>query len=173
MPVQALVLGGARSGKSALAEGLVRDLGGRSVLYVATADLSGYDADLARRVEAHRARRPLSWETFEVGDDTLVGVAEKAESFAAVLLDSLTLWVAAKMPRGEGEVLEELEAFLTNARGLDAGLVVVSDEVGMGVVPETPAGREFRDLLGLANARVAAAAREVHLCVAGVGVRIK
>jgi adenosylcobinamide kinase / adenosylcobinamide-phosphate guanylyltransferase len=171
MAIQALVLGGARSGKSALAEDLAFNLGGDSVLYVATADLTADDADLARRVEAHRQRRPISWKTFEVANGGLQGVAEEAGGFAGVLLDSLTLWVAARM--AAGDALDELVEFLEAAQDLKTRFVVVSDEVGMGVVPETPAGREFRDLLGLANARVAASAREVHLCVAGVGLRIK
>ena len=171
MAIQALILGGARSGKSALAEGMARGLGGESVLYVATADLSADDPDLGRRVEAHRLRRPGSWRTFEVGEGGLREVVEKADGFEAVLFDSLTLWVSARM--SGGGALEELAGFLRETEGCTASFVVVSDEVGLGVVPETPAGREFRDLLGLANAWVAAAAREVHLCVAGIGVRIK
>lgn len=166
------MLGGARSGKSALAEGMARDLGGDRVLYVATADLTTPDPGLARRVEAHKDRRPRTWETLEVGDGDLRPATEAAPAFAAVLLDSLTLWIAARMPDDEA-ALDELAEFLEVAQHLETQFVVVSDEVGMGVVPETSAGREFRDLLGLANARAAAAAWEVHLCVAGVGVRIK
>jgi adenosyl cobinamide kinase/adenosyl cobinamide phosphate guanylyltransferase len=97
---------------------------------------------------------------------------DASSGFVAVLLDSLTLWVAVKMEDDEA-ALHELDGFLEAARGSEARFVVVSDEVGMGVVPETAAGREFRDLLGLANARVAAEAAEVHLCVAGIGMRIK
>jgi adenosyl cobinamide kinase/adenosyl cobinamide phosphate guanylyltransferase len=166
------VLGGARSGKSAFAETMVRGLGGDRVLYVATVDLVASDPELARRVQAHRDRRPGTWETLELGDGELTRAAEAAPRFAAALLDSLTLWIAARMDDGD-EVLAELAGFVEVAEALETPFVVVSDEVGMGVVPEIAAGREFRDLLGLANARVAAAAREVHLCVAGIGVRIK
>lgn len=150
----------------------MRELGGEHVLYVATADMTASDPDLAQRVEAHRNRRPSTWVTLEVGDGGLTRAAEAASGFAATLLDSVTLWIAARMDDGDG-AMEELARFIDAAEALETPFVVVSDEVGMGVVPETTAGREFRDLLGLANARVAAAAREVHLCVAGVGVRIK
>jgi adenosylcobinamide kinase/adenosylcobinamide-phosphate guanylyltransferase len=104
----------------------------------------------------------------EVGD--LGEVLKAAEQWNAVLFDSLTLWVSA---RGEDEALAEFESFLTTAEDLAVPFVLVSDEVGLGVVPEFEEGRRFRDALGLVNQRAAAAAEEVHLCVAGVGVRIK
>ena len=77
------------------------------------------------------------------------------------------------MPGGEEETLQELDLFLEGATALGASLILVSDEVGLGVVPESDAGRSFRDLLGLANQRAAAAAEEVRLCVAGIGMRVK
>jgi len=139
------------------------------VLYVATAFL-GEDADLERRVRLHRERRPAGWGTLEIGSlDEVLGAAE---GWSAVLLDSLTLWVSAR-PGGEEETLLEFDRFLEGAGTLAAPLVLVSDEVGLGVVPESGAGRRFRDTLGLVNQRAAAAAEEVHLCVAGVGLRIK
>ncbi|HEY6580262.1 MAG TPA: bifunctional adenosylcobinamide kinase/adenosylcobinamide-phosphate guanylyltransferase [Rubrobacter sp.] len=161
------MLGGARSGKSALAERLVFSLGGGRVLYVATA-IVGDDADLKRRVGLHRDRRPDGWGTLETG--SLNEVLEAAEQWDAVLLDSLTLWVST---RAEDQALAEFEKFLAGADNLDVPFVLVSDEVGLGVVPESEAGRRFRDALGLVNQRAAAAAEEVHLCVAGVDVRIK
>jgi adenosylcobinamide kinase / adenosylcobinamide-phosphate guanylyltransferase len=127
----------------------------------------GDDEDLQRRVRLHRERRPAGWGTMEIGD--LDEILEVATKWDAVLLDSLTLWVSA---RGE-EALAEFDRFLAGAGGLAVPFVLVSDEVGLGVVPESEAGRKFRDALGLVNQRAAAAAEEVHLCVAGVGVRIK
>ena len=115
----------------------------------------------------HRERRPQGWGTLEIGD--LDEVLKAAESWDAVLLDSLTLWVSAR----EGQALAEFDRFLVLVGDLSVPLILVSDEVGLGVVPETEAGRRFRDLLGLVNQRAAAAAAEVHLCVAGVGLRIK
>jgi adenosylcobinamide kinase/adenosylcobinamide-phosphate guanylyltransferase len=157
-----------------LAEELAATLGGDSVLYVATA-LANRDEELERRVLLHRGRRPEGWGTLELGGGDLDAVLEDADRWGAVLLDSLTLWVSARMLSGEDEEasLEEFENFLVGAVALETPLVLVSDEVGLGIVPESDAERAFRDLLGLANQRVTAVAEEVHLCVAGIGVRIK
>jgi adenosylcobinamide kinase/adenosylcobinamide-phosphate guanylyltransferase len=133
---------------------------------VATA-IKGGDEDLLRRIMLHRERRSCGWGTLEIGD--LDEVLQAAERWDAVLLDSLTLWVSAR----EEPALPELERFLARARDLSVPFFLVSDEVGLGVVPESEAGRRFRDVLGLANQRAAEAAEEVHLCVAGVSVRIK
>jgi adenosylcobinamide kinase/adenosylcobinamide-phosphate guanylyltransferase len=133
---------------------------------VATAFEEG-DEDLQRRVRLHRARRPGGWGTLEIGD--LDEVLEAAERWDAVLLDSLTLWVSAR----EQQALAEFDRFLDRVGGLAVPLLLVSDEVGFGVVPGSAAGRRFRDVLGLVNQHAAAAAEEVHLCVAGVGIRIK
>jgi adenosylcobinamide kinase / adenosylcobinamide-phosphate guanylyltransferase len=134
---------------------------------VATA-LVGEDEDLQRRVRLHRERRPPGWGTLEIGD--LDAVLDAAEGWDAVLFDSLTLWVSAR----EGEhALAEFDLFLAGAGGLAVPVLLVSDEVGLGVVPESEAGRRFRDVLGLVNQRAAGAAEEVHLCVCGIGLRIK
>lgn len=144
------------------------------MLYVATA-LANRDGELDRRVLLHRDRRPAGWGTLELGGGNLEGVLEDADRWSAVLFDSLTLWVSARMLSGEeGEAsLGELDRFLDGAVALATPLVLVSDEVGLGIVPEGVTARAFRDLLGLANQRAATVAEEVHLCVAGVGVRIK
>jgi len=90
------------------------------------------------------------------------------------LFDSLTLWVSARAYDGEESgTLEQFERFLGRADALSEPLILVSDEVGLGVVPESPEGRRFRDLLGLVNQRAAVAAEEVYLCVAGIAHRIK
>jgi adenosylcobinamide kinase/adenosylcobinamide-phosphate guanylyltransferase len=146
-------------------------VGGDEVLYVATA-LAGADRDLDRRVQIHRKRRPVGWATLELGGGDLGVALEVAERWKAVLLDSLTLWVAARMPGKEG-TLEALDRFLEGAMVLATPFILVSDEVGLGVVPESEVGRTFRDTLGLVNQRAAAAAEEVHLCVAGIATRIK
>lgn len=178
MTVRAFVTGGACSGKSHFAERMARDLGGEEVLYVATAEAPENDTEMRRRVEEHRSRRPAGWSTFEISysdpGPSLAAAAEAVEGVDAVLLDSLTLWVSGRMSAGAGEeILEELDGFLSVVEGLKVRLVVVSDEVGMGLVSESPEGRRFRDLLGLANQRVAAAAEEVYLCVSGVPLRVR
>ncbi len=174
MTVRALVLGGARSGKSALAEELAAELGGSSVLYVATA-IPSRDPELEERVRQHRERRPAEWGTLELGGGDLQAVANAADGWGAVLLDSITLWVSARMIGGHDAngTLDEVERFLERATEPGTPIVLVSDEVGLGVVPENATTRAFRDLLGLVNQRVARVAEEVRLCVAGLGVRIK
>jgi adenosylcobinamide kinase / adenosylcobinamide-phosphate guanylyltransferase len=133
---------------------------------VATAILDA-DEDLRKRIRLHKERRPRGWGTLEIGD--LDEVLEVAEDWDAVLLDSLTLWVSAR----EEPALPEFERFLAGVGDLSVPFILVSDEVGLGVVPESEAGRKFRDELGLVNQRAAETADEVHLCVAGVDVRIK
>jgi len=133
---------------------------------VATAIEDG-DEDLQRRIDLHRERRPCGWGTLEIGG--LDEVLKAAERWEAVLLDSLTLWVSAR----EEPAQAEFDRFLARAGDLSVPFFLVSDEVGLGVVPESEAGRRFRDVLGLVNQRAAEAAEEVHLCVAGVGIRIK
>jgi adenosyl cobinamide kinase/adenosyl cobinamide phosphate guanylyltransferase len=160
-----LVLGGARSGKSAFAEALAGRAGG-PVAYLATAEATATDAAFAARVAAHRARRPGSWVTVEAGAG-LVGAIGQVAGDHTVLVDSLGTWVAAHPD------------FSVDAAGLCAGLaarsapvVVVSEEVGLGVHPYSEAGGRFRDALGLVNQAVAAAATEVWLVVAGRGLRL-
>lgn len=152
-----LVLGGARSGKSAVAETLAGRLGAE-VTYVATG-AAGDDADMAARIEAHRARRPATWTTVEAGSD-LVDVVRSLPG--PVLLDALGTWVAAT------------EGFAVDGDGLCGALcdrhgdtVVVSEEVGLGVHPSSESGRRFRDALGTLNQAVAAVADDVLLVVAG------
>ena len=123
----------------------------------------------------HRERRPTGWETLELGSGELDAALKAAERWRAVLVDSLTLWVSARMLDGEAEeeTLEVFGRFLEGAGVLATPFILVSDEVGLGVVPESGAGRRFRETLGLVNQRAAAVADEVHLCVAGIGVRIR
>lgn len=169
-----LILGGARSGKSRLAEELAGRLG-RRVLYLATAEAG--DAEMARRIVQHRERRPPNWRTAEA--PVRVGAALRREAGDAdvVLLDCLTLLasnlllqlgdepkeqVAARLI--EGELDELLAAYEAGS----ASLIVVSNEVGWGLVPPYPLGRVYRDLLGWAHQRLAARADGVYLVVAGI-----
>jgi adenosylcobinamide kinase/adenosylcobinamide-phosphate guanylyltransferase len=169
-----LILGGARSGKSAFAEERALELGGGNVLYVATALASREDPELLRRIEAHRERRPPGWGLLELAGGNLDPVLEAAGGWGAVLLDSLTLWVSARVyGKEEGVTLEAFQRFAARADALSEPVILVSDEVGLGVVPESPEGRRFRDLLGLVNQHAATVAEQVHLCVAGIAWRIK
>ena len=155
----ALVLGGARSGKSSVAERLC---GTGPVTYVATGLLAADDPDFAARIAAHRARRPPEWATVETGAGEVVRAVSAVDPGTTVLVDSLTTWVAGAP--GFTVDVDGLCDALT-ARGGPA--VVVSDEVGLGVHPSTEAGRLFRDRLGEVNRRVADVADRVLLVVAG------
>lgn len=155
-----LVLGGARSGKSAVAERLAAGLvGDGPVTVVVTAAVDTGDPDLADRVAAHRARRPPSWTTVEAGTALLDALRSAP---GTVVVDALGTWVAslpAMAPDAAG---------LTDALRARAGhTVVVSEEVGLGVHPSTEAGRRFRDVLGTLNQAVAAVADRAVLVVAG------
>jgi adenosylcobinamide kinase/adenosylcobinamide-phosphate guanylyltransferase len=152
-----LVLGGARSGKSTVAEELVARHPG-PVTYVATMVL-GDDPDLAARVALHRRRRPSTWMTMEAGP-------RLADSLRALpgtaLVDSLGPWLSAQ-PAMEVDTADLCSALVER----DGDCVLVSDEVGMGVHPSTAAGRQFRDALGSLNQAVASVADRTYLVVAG------
>lgn len=150
-----LVLGGVRSGKSAVAE-RIAVVPGLPVTYVATGRLDLGDDAFAARVAAHQARRPADWTTLEVGAD-LPEALISVEGVA--LVDSLTTWVAA----GNADV-DALVDVLSRRAG---ATVLVSDEVGLGGIAMSEAGRAFADALGTANQRVASVADEVLLVIAG------
>lgn len=157
-----LVLGGARSGKSAVAERLVSALGD-DVTYVATAADDPADADFARRIAEHRARRPPGWTTVEAGADLPAALADLD---GPVLVDSLGSWVAG-CHDGAADAPVDVAALCDALRRRNGPTVVVSEEVGLGVHPSTEVGRRFRDTLGLVNAAVADVAGDVWLVVAG------
>jgi adenosyl cobinamide kinase/adenosyl cobinamide phosphate guanylyltransferase len=158
-----LVLGGARSGKSAYAERRAA-LFPEPVSYVATACVDG-DADLAARVDEHRARRPPSWTTIESGPD-VSGVLRATGG--TVVLDALGPWVATA-PAFDVDAAELCDTLAGRA----GDTIVVSEEVGLGVHPATEAGRRFRDALGELNQAVAAVADEVVLVLAGRALRFE
>ena len=156
-----LVLGGAASGKSSIAERLVAEAGAE-VVYVATGVAT--DPDMAARIAAHRDRRPSTWSTVET-TDLPAAVATLPDRPA--LVDSLGTWVA-----HTPDLHVDVDALVAALRARTAPTVVVSEEVGLGVHPETPVGRRFRDVLGEVNRRVADIADEVLLVVAGRTVRL-
>lgn len=158
-----LVIGGCRSGKSEFAETLLNG----SVLYAATCTPA--DDEMRRRVEAHQARRPSHWRTREVLRDLSSVLQEECDG---VLVDSLTLYVSGRVCAGESPE-REIAAFCTAAREAPMPVVVVTDEVGCGVVPDHDLARRFRDVLGRCNQIVGAAAHEAYLVAAGIPMRIK
>ena len=155
-----LVLGGARSGKSVVAEALTA-AHGPPVTYVSTMDTAG-DPELEARVEAHRRRRDPAWATVDAGDD-LAGLLRSLRG--TVLVDSLGPWVAARL--GDGDAGTDADALCAALRCRAGDTVLVSDEVGLAVHPSSAEGRLFRDALGAVNLAVSAAADRAYLVVAG------
>ncbi len=170
-PLRTLVLGGARSGKSAFAEQLVA---AGPVRYIATAVVDPADTDFAERIAAHRARRPADWTVVE--GDPIAGLGQPTP---ATLIDDLGTWLTARLdarkawelPRGT--VGPDLDALVAAVADYAERLVIVSPEVGLGVIPATRSGRLFRDEIGTLNQRLAAVCDEVYLLVAGQAVRVK
>jgi adenosylcobinamide kinase/adenosylcobinamide-phosphate guanylyltransferase len=173
-----LILGGARSGKSAYAEKLATQMGQR-VLYVATAEAG--DEEMAERITVHRSIRPDTWQTLEaprqVGD-ALLAIDHRPD---VVLLDCLTLLVSNIVLAMESEpqvaieatVQAELETIVAAQAQLKVPLIVVSNEVGLSLVPEYPLGRLYRDVLGRANQHLATLADRVLFMVAGLPMTVK
>jgi adenosylcobinamide kinase / adenosylcobinamide-phosphate guanylyltransferase len=183
-----LVIGGARSGKSAWADQHAKK-SGRQVLYVATATAG--DDEMAERIAAHQAQRPASWRTVEEPEHLLHAIQANASPGDAVVVDCLTLWVsnvllnaigpecdADMMPLEvwaaiEASVVSEATILLSDARDRDLTLILVSNEVGLGVVPATSVGRHYRDILGRVNQVVASRSDSVILMVAGLAVDLR
>jgi adenosylcobinamide kinase/adenosylcobinamide-phosphate guanylyltransferase len=167
--VTTLVLGGARSGKSALAERLVSE-SGLARVYVATATAG--DDEMRERIARHRAQRGDGWRTVEEPLALLDCLAREAARERAVVVDCLTLWLSNLMHAGQDDEAEtrKLAAWLPRA---DGPIILVSNEVGLGLVPETPLGRRFRDAQGRLNQRVAAAVDSVVFIAAGLPLWLK
>lgn len=180
-----LLLGGARSGKSTAAERLAERLaeqraqrGGR-VLFIATAQ--ALDAEMERRIAAHRARRPAGWDTLEEPIDLAGAAAPIIDRYDTVVIDCLTLWVSNLLQHEADANEDDAEDFILDAAGrllelIDrsaATWIVVSNEVGLGVVPAWPLGRTYRDALGRVNQLCAARAGRVYLMVAGLALELK
>lgn len=172
-----LILGGARAGKSTFALRLAEQwVGEAKASFIATAQPS--DEDMASRITRHREERPPAWSTIEEPyrlDEAFL----KAADSAVVIVDCLTLFVSNWLLRAEdeaqcGETVQRISAsFLSSAKAKSITVICVSNEVGMGIVPDTKHGRSFRDVLGRVNQQFADVADEVYLLAAGVPLRIK
>jgi adenosylcobinamide kinase/adenosylcobinamide-phosphate guanylyltransferase len=173
MATLTLILGGARSGKSTLAERLAAQYA--RVTYLATAQ--ALDDEMAARIVKHRADRPAHWRTVECPLDPAAALREHAADTDCFLLDCLTLLVSnlllADEAGAEAGIRRATDALLTAYRETGADLILVSNEVGLGLVPAYPLGRAYRDVLGKANQRLAAVADRVYLLVAGLPLDVK
>ncbi|CRK55667.1 Adenosylcobinamide-phosphate guanylyltransferase [Alloactinosynnema sp. L-07] len=170
-----LVLGGARSGKSAHAEGLVT----AEATYLATARRIPGDVDWDARIAEHISRRPAVWRTVETPDtDSLVAALDNASPADTLLVDDIATWLTGVIDDADGwesrvDLAPQRDRLVTAVAGCRASLVVVSAEVGLGVIPATRSGRLFRDELGAVNASLAEVCTEVLLLVAGLPLRLK
>jgi adenosylcobinamide kinase/adenosylcobinamide-phosphate guanylyltransferase len=169
-----LILGGARSGKSAYAE-TQASVSGRAVVCVTTCATAFADAEMRERIRLHREHRPAHWQTIEDRFDLDALCSEHPRK--TLLVDCLTLWLSfhATLAElfGEEHVLRRLDAMLQAARTHGTHLILVSNELGLGLVPSSPMGRVFRDLSGRANQRLAAQADTVEIVIAGLPLRLK
>jgi adenosylcobinamide kinase/adenosylcobinamide-phosphate guanylyltransferase len=169
LPAVTLVLGGARSGKSRYAETLVA-AAAASGTYIATAEAG--DAEMTARIATHRARRGPFWRTLEEPLDLAGTIRRHAEPARPILVDCLTLWLSNLM--GAGRVIaHESETLCAALRDAAGPVVLVANEVGLGLVPETPLGREFRDAAGRLNQDIAALADRVVFVAAGLPLVLK
>lgn len=168
------LLGGARSGKSAYAEQWAQQHGGE-VLFVATAE--ALDTEMQERIARHRAARPDGWQTLEAPLNVAAAIRQFAGHYDTLILDCLTLLasnVLLKLPedstqeQADAALLDEVDALLATYAHSNATWLVISNEVGMGIVPPYRLGRVYRDALGRANQRLAQQADEVRLLVAGL-----
>jgi len=175
-----LILGGARSGKSRYALHLAREQAREGeVVYLATAEAG--DEEMAQRILRHRSDRPPGWRTVEVPQEVVPAVIKLGTEAEVIVLDCITLWIS-NLLLAEGEeaaagreeaILGQVKALTRAARAAKARVLLVSNEVGLGVVPPTRLGRIFRDIAGQANQLLAQAADEVYVMWAGLPQKIK
>lgn len=163
------VLGGARSGKSRHAQELIEGVPGR-LAYIATGE--AFDDEMEARIARHREDRGPRWQTIEAPVDLVGAMARAAEEAEAVLVDCLTLWLSNLM-MAELALLPQFERLCRAIADCPVPLALVSNEVGLGLVPETPLGRAFRDEAGRLNQQVAAVAQNVVFVAAGLPLRLK
>ncbi len=171
-----LITGGARSGKSAYAQQQATGKSGR-VLFCATAE--ALDDEMRKRIEAHRRSRPAGWDTLEASSNVAQELKKICSGYDVTLIDCITLLVANCMgdgipPAEAGErALNEIGALINLMTAKDSNYILVTNEVGYGVVPENPLARLYRDVLGKANQQLAGCADEVYLMTAGLPLKIK
>lgn len=168
-PRLVLVLGGARSGKSRYGEARA-EASGLVPCYIATAQAG--DAEMAERIARHRARRRAGWRTVEEPLKLAEAIGGQARPETVLLVDCLTLWLSNLM-LAEADVEAQVERLLAALRDAPGPVIVVSNEVGLGIVPDNALARRFRDVAGLANQRVAEIADEVVLVTAGLPLSLK
>jgi adenosylcobinamide kinase / adenosylcobinamide-phosphate guanylyltransferase len=169
------ITGGARSGKSTYAQQLAADMS-EKVLFVATSEAR--DSEMKKRIANHRRQRPKSWQTLECPLEIAAGIGAVKDR-DLILIDCITLLVSnimgssRNMAAAEKKAVQELEALIKLMQKSEYDFVIVSNEVGLGIVPENVMARQYRDLLGKANQMLAASATEVYFMAAGIPLKLK
>jgi len=166
------ITGGARSGKSKYAVGLAKNMTGK-VVFLATGEAK--DEETKRRIEEHRKSRPREWKTIEETKDIASVLLNIQPSHEILIIDCLTFFISNLLLGGVDEkvILEEIKRITEIILQSDCTTIVVSNEVGGGIVPDNKLGRRFRDIVGLANQIMANSAREVWFTVSGIPIKIK
>lgn len=164
-----LVLGGARSGKSRHAQAIAEAIGGH-LTFIATAQ--AFDKEMADRIERHRADRDTRWSTIEAPLDLAGAVSAASALNGVVLIDCLTLWTS-NLLLGKHDAQKALEALLVSIDSAKGRIILVANETGLGIVPDNALARQFRDLAGTINQRVASAVSSVDFVLSGIARRWK
>jgi adenosylcobinamide kinase/adenosylcobinamide-phosphate guanylyltransferase len=164
-----LILGGARSGKSAFGEAMIA-ASGLAPVYIATSRI--HDEEMRGRIDHHKARRGPEWTTVEEPDDLEGALRREARPGRAVLVDCLTLWVTNLM-MAEADIAARAKSLLATLETIESPVVLISNEVGLGIVPDNKMARDFRDHAGRLHQDVAAMADNVHFVAAGLPLQLK
>ncbi len=164
-----LVLGGARSGKSRHAQAMAEATGG-DLCFIATAQ--AFDLEMSERIARHRADRGARWRTVEAPVELVAAMTAEDRPGRTILVDCLTLW-ASNLLLSDADVDRAVDGLAARLATMAARVVLVSNEVGSGIVPDNALARRFRDVAGLLNQRVAGVATQVDLVVAGLPLRLK
>lgn len=170
------VTGGARSGKSAFALKLAESIHGKR-LYLATAE--ALDNEMLKRIKQHKKERGNNWKTIE-SPIKITEVIKKNTGYDVILLDCLTVWISNMMHtanrpsgKGAGGITKGIHSLISACKNSKANIIVVSNEVGLGIVPDNPLARRFRDIAGISNQKMAEAADKVYFVVSGMEMRLK
>ncbi len=166
------IVGGARSGKSTYAVELAKK-SGKKVVFLATCTY--FDKEMKQRIKNHECSRPSSWKVITEGTDICRVIYQESSRAQIILLDCLGLWISNLMAESmkDAEILSEVERLATTLKEVKGPLIIVSNEVGCGLVPPYPSGRKFRDLLGSANQIMAKSADQVYLMQVGLPLQLK
>jgi len=168
-----LITGGARSGKSRFAQKSADAMKGRK-LFLATAQ--ALDEEMKSRIEKHKKERPSGWDTIEEAQHLNAAIKDCGGKYEVVLIDCLTMWISNLLAHNsfsESEILKEVRTLIAHCKTIQSTVIMVSNEVGSGIVPASRLSRQFRDIVGRANQEVASIADEVYLVTAGIPLKLK